>query len=146
MEGFAERHPFNLGKGERQRLAVASVLALSPQVLVIDEPTTGQDWLGAQAMMGLVRELNEHGHTILMITHDMTLVAEYAERALVFADGRLIADMEPHRLFGDERVLAEGTLIPPQITTLAKRLGCPRTVTTLHEFELEWGAVVHDAL
>jgi energy-coupling factor transporter ATP-binding protein EcfA2 len=139
MTALADRHPFTLGKGERQRLAVASVLALSPQILVIDEPTTGQDRRGAAAMMDLVRMLNDEGRTILMITHDMTLVAEHSERALVFASGELIADTTPDQLFGDAELLARGTLRAPQITTLAAELGCPRVVTTLPAFAREWG-------
>jgi energy-coupling factor transporter ATP-binding protein EcfA2 len=146
MRDLADRHPFNLGKGQRQRLAVASVLALSPRVLVIDEPTTGQDWLGARAMMSFVRELNEAGHTIMMITHDMALVAEYARRALVFAGGSLIADTDPHELFGRSELLELGTLIAPQVTPLAAGLGCPRPVTTVAEFRREWGLEATDAL
>jgi energy-coupling factor transporter ATP-binding protein EcfA2 len=139
MSEMVEKHPFMLGKGERQRLAVASVLALEPRVLVIDEPTTGQDWLGARAMMSLVRELNLSGHTILMITHDMTLVAEHARRALVFAHGSLIADEAPHDLFGRADLLKLGSLVAPQVTTLAAALGCPSAVTTLDEFRAQWG-------
>lgn len=146
MLDLAERHPFNLGKGQRQRLAVASVLALSPQVLVIDEPTTGQDWLGAQAMMSLVRDLNIEGHTILMVTHDMAIVAEYARRALVFAGGHLIGDTDPSTLFGDADLLSRGTLVAPQITSLAAALGCPRVVTTVDGFRQAWGLEVRDAL
>jgi cobalt transport protein ATP-binding subunit len=139
MADLADRHPFTLGKGERQRLAVASVLALSPDVLVIDEPTTGQDRRGSEAMMRLVRSLNDEGRTILMITHDMTLVAEHAERALVFAAGSLIADTTPDALFGDADLLARGTLTAPQVTVLARRLGCPRVVSTIAAFAREWG-------
>jgi energy-coupling factor transporter ATP-binding protein EcfA2 len=146
MSELADRHPFNLGKGQRQRLAVASVLALEPRVLVIDEPTTGQDWLGASAMMSLVRELNESGHTILMITHDMALVAEHARRALVFAHGSLIADAHPRDLFSQPDILQRGTLIAPQISTLAAALGCPHPVTTVREFCAQWGVEAGRAL
>ena len=146
MSELADKHPFNLGKGQRQRLAVASVLALEPRVLVIDEPTTGQDWLGASAMMSLVRELNANGHTILMITHDMSLVAEHARRALVFAHGTLIADSAPHELFSHADVLERGTLIAPQISTLAALLGCPHPVTTVPEFCAQWGVEANHAL
>jgi len=139
MSEFAARHPFTLGKGERQRLAVASVLALEPEVLVIDEPTTGQDWEGAQAMMRLVEELSAAGHTIVMITHDMTLVARHARRALVFADGRLIADDAPLALFSRPDVLERGMLVAPQITRLASALGCPHPVATVEDFLSEWG-------
>jgi len=139
MREFADRHPFTLGKGERQRLAVASVLALEPQVLVIDEPTTGQDWQGTQAMMRLVEDLNAAGHTIVMITHDMTLVARHARRALVFADGRLIADDEPVAIFSRPDVLERGRLVAPQATRLATALGCPHPVATVADFLAEWG-------
>lgn len=139
MTDFEDWHPFNLTKGQRQQLAVASVLALDPQVLVVDEPTTGQDWRRAQAMMGLVRELNRQGRTILMITHDMSLVAEYADRAIVLAEGRLIADTDPRSLFGNADLLARGTLVAPAVTSLAAALGCPTTVLTLDEFAREWG-------
>ncbi|HTN58732.1 MAG TPA: energy-coupling factor transporter ATPase [Protaetiibacter sp.] len=142
MPEFVARHPFTLGKGERQRLAVASVLALEPEVLVIDEPTTGQDWQGAQAMMRLVEELNAAGHTIVMITHDMTLVARHARRALVFAGGRLIADDDPTALFARPAVLEEGRLVAPQVTRLAAALGCPSPVATVEDFLAEWGAEV----
>jgi energy-coupling factor transporter ATP-binding protein EcfA2 len=146
MSDLAEKHPFTLGKGQRQRLAVASVLALKPRVLVIDEPTTGQDWLGAKAMMSLVRELNENGHTIVMITHDMSLVAEHSRRALVFAEGALIADASPHELFSSADILQRGTLVAPQIATLAAVLGCPQPVTTIAEFCAQWGVEVNHAL
>ncbi|MGO1383487.1 MAG: ABC transporter ATP-binding protein [Arachnia sp.] len=139
MHNVASRHPFTLGKGQRQRLAVASVLALAPRVLVIDEPTTGQDWLGAESMMSLVRELNGAGTTIVMITHDMGIVAAYAKRALVFASGHLVADTSPASLFGDTELLERSMLLAPQITSLAATLGCPRVVTTLCQFRREWG-------
>ena len=134
MSGVADRHPFTLGKGQRQRLAVASVLALEPEVLVIDEPTTGQDHAGATSMLELISDLNASGHTVLMITHDMTLVAEHARRTLLFAGGRMIADTTPRELFGSEELLRRGNLVPPQVTTLARDLGARDTVTTPAEF------------
>lgn len=134
MRQFADRHPFTLGKGERQRLAVASVLALEPQVLVIDEPTTGQDHAGARSMLELITDLNASGHTVVMITHDMTLVAEHARRTLLFAGGRMIADTSPRELFGSADLLERGNLIPPQVTTLARRLGAGATPMTPAEY------------
>lgn len=134
MARFADRHPFTLGKGQRQRLAVASVLALEPEVLVIDEPTTGQDHVGAQAMLELIRDLNSSGHAVVMITHDMTLVAEYARRVLLFGNGRLLADTVPRELFGSSDLLERGSLIPPQATLLAQKLGAPETVITPDEY------------
>lgn len=122
IEKVADRHPFTLGKGERQRIAVASVLVLKPNILVIDEPTTGQDWNGAQYMMHLVRELHDAGHTIVMITHDMRIVAEYAERAVVMHKGRLVADGTVSEVFGQREVLNSAYLAPPQIAELEAAL------------------------
>ncbi|WP_163541353.1 ABC transporter ATP-binding protein [Occultella kanbiaonis] len=138
MPGLADVHPYRLGKGQRQRLAVASVLALEPEILVIDEPTTGQDWTGSVAMMDLVADLNASGHTILMITHDMLLAARYARRAVVFDGGRVRADRPIHELFADPDLLRDAHLRPPQVTELALALGLP-PVTSADEFAAVWG-------
>ena len=136
LQEVADRHPFTLGKGERQRLAVASVLAMRPNILVIDEPTTGQDWIGAEHMMGLVKNLHESGHTIIMITHDMRIVAEYAERVVVMHKGRIVADGTPSNVFSKGDVLRAAYLTPPQISQLAAELedyGMPLGITTVDE-------------
>ena len=78
----AGSHPLRLGRGDRQRLAVASALALSPDVLILDEPTTGLDWRGTEALMGLLADLNRDGTTIVMITHDLPLAARHASRTV----------------------------------------------------------------
>lgn len=139
MGDFLHTHPYRLGKGQRQRLAVASVLALEPSVLVVDEPTTGQDWSGSIAMMELVRSLNESGHTIIMITHDMALAARYARRALVFDGGRMVTDRAVRDLFADDELLRRAHLRPPQVTQLAMRLGLP-PVTSVKELVQVWKA------
>ncbi|MGH3749675.1 MAG: ABC transporter ATP-binding protein, partial [Micromonosporaceae bacterium] len=105
MPEMAEAHPYRLSRGQRQRLAVASVLAVRPGILVVDEPTTGQDWTGSVAIMELLRSLNEAGHTILVITHDMLLAAQYTRRAVVFDQGRVRADRPTRELFRDPAVL-----------------------------------------
>ncbi|WP_020575398.1 ABC transporter ATP-binding protein [Actinopolymorpha alba] len=122
LSTVADRHPFRLGKGQRQRLAVASVLALSPSILVIDEPTTGQDLAGTRSMMGLIDELHRSGHTVVLITHDMSLVARHAKRVCVFVDGRLAADRTPRDLFAQPDLLSRACLEVPPITRLAGTL------------------------
>ena len=79
---FAGLHPLRLGRGDRQRLAVASALAMNPDVLILDEPTTGLDWRGTEALMGLLADLNRDGTTIVMITHDLPLAARHASRTV----------------------------------------------------------------
>ena len=117
----AERYPFSLGRGQRQKLAVASVLAMEPRILIVDEPTTGLDWQGGEAMMHLMRELNEDGRTIVIITHDMNIVAEFAERAVVMAGGRIVADGTPADVFSREDALLEADLRAPQAFQIARR-------------------------
>jgi energy-coupling factor transport system ATP-binding protein len=98
LEKFKERHPFTLGKGERQKLAVATILAMEPGILVIDEPTTGQDWDNTQKMILMMENLHRKGHTILAITHNMRLAEEYADRIIVFSEGKILHDSVPIEL------------------------------------------------
>jgi energy-coupling factor transporter ATP-binding protein EcfA2 len=115
-------YPFSLGRGERQKLAVGSVLAIEPQVLIVDEPTTGLDWRGSEAMMGLVDRLNGRGTTVIAITHDMNLVAEHAARVVVMADGRLAGDGTPEEIFTSAGVLEMAHLRPPQAFRISRAL------------------------
>lgn len=117
----AERYPFSLGRGQRQKLAVASVLAMEPQVLIVDEPTTGLDWQGGTAMMRLMRELHAGGRTVVIITHDMNIVAEFAGRAIVMAGGRIVVDGTPAEVFSDDDALHEADLRVPQAFQIARR-------------------------
>lgn len=129
-------HPLNLGRGERQRLAVASILILEPEVLIIDEPTTGQDWQGTRNMMELISELNRQGHTILIITHDMRLVAEYCDRVVVLNNGKILADETPRQLFTKPELLREARLRPPQSSRIAHQLaerGVPQDILGVEE-------------
>lgn len=101
LSAVREKHPFSLSRGDRQLLAVASILALGPQVLVIDEPTAGLDWTGVQKLMTLIRHLHSQGTTVIMISHDMDLVAEYAQRVVVMKDGQVQRDGSVQELFVD---------------------------------------------
>jgi energy-coupling factor transport system ATP-binding protein len=117
-----DAYPFSLGRGERQKLAVGSVLAIEPQVLIVDEPTTGLDWRGSEAMLGLVDELNNRGTTVIAITHDMNLVAEHAARVVVMAEGRLVGDGTPAEIFSSAGVLERAHLRPPQAFRISSAL------------------------
>ncbi|MDM8287880.1 ABC transporter ATP-binding protein [Slackia piriformis] len=118
----ADASPFALSRGERQRLALASVVACEPSVLVLDEPTTGLDYRECMRIMTRVRELNQAGTTVVMVCHDMELVADFAQRVLVMANGRLIADGAPEEVFRDREILGEASVMPPQMIDLALRL------------------------
>jgi cobalt transport protein ATP-binding subunit len=136
LEGHSEDYAFSLGRGQRQKLAVASVLAMEPPTLVVDEPTTGLDQRGARAILDLLQEWNQQGRTIVVITHDMTLVAERVPRTIVVGDGRIIADGPTREVLTNAELLAQAFLRPPQVTRVAQRLaefGVPPNVLTVSE-------------
>lgn len=122
LEPYRNVHPFSLGKGERQMIAVASILVLKPKLLIIDEPTTGSDWAGVKTMMALIEKLHSAGTTIIMISHDMDLVAQYAKRVIVMKDGEISLDGTPQEIFSNEEVLRESFLAAPQLCKLSLQL------------------------
>jgi energy-coupling factor transport system ATP-binding protein len=118
LGGRANGNPFNMGRGERQRLAIASILAMRPGVICVDEPTTGQDRQEAASIMEILQSYNDDGHTVITITHDIALAAQYTDRVVVLSDGRVIADGSPAEVFRDEAHLKQTNVRPPQITQL----------------------------
>ena len=124
--------PFLLGRGERQRLAVAALLALRPGVLILDEPTTGLDYTEQRRMMDLLRRLHREGRTIIIITHVPWVAVEYAERALLMAQGQLLWDGPLRGLCGQADLCARASFRPPDITLLGLRFG--RTPLSVDEF------------
>jgi energy-coupling factor transport system ATP-binding protein len=123
LEEYRYEDPSFLGKGQRQRLAVASILALEPKILVVDEPTTGQDYAMIKDLMNLLTHLNNIGNTIIIITHDMQIAAEYTKRIIIMRNGKIVADDTPLRIFSNLELLSENDLEAPQITQLSIRLG-----------------------
>lgn len=115
--------PFAMSRGERQRAALASVLVTQPQLLLLDEPTTGLDWRECCQIMELVAARNQAGVTVIMICHDMELVLDYAKRVVVMHHGRILGDGTPAEVFRSEALLASASLLPPQIIGLTNRLG-----------------------
>jgi energy-coupling factor transport system ATP-binding protein len=122
LEGYEKLNPFFLGKGERQKVAVASVLAMRPKVLIVDEPTTGMDWKTSIAMMDLIKKLNQEGMTVIFITHNMEIVAEYARRVVVLFDGQVLLDGPTSLVFSQQNVLIKAFIKPPPITQLSHML------------------------
>ncbi len=119
-----DEEPFSLSRGQRQQVALASVLAVKPAVLILDEPTTGLDYRECARIMDFIRGLNEtEGTTVVMVCHDMEVVLDYARRALVMAGGRLLADGPIHQIFRDRALMERASLLPPQIIQLSSRLG-----------------------
>jgi len=133
LEGYEDRDPFSLTKGERQRVAVASILACKPKVLILDEPTTGLDYIQQKSMMELLRSLNSAGHTIIIITHSLWVVAEYAHRAVVINDGSIIIDGTVREVFSRQKELESAGMRLPEIIKMGNMLG--KTLLSVDEFK-----------
>ena len=123
LDGYEERDPFTLTKGERQRLAVASVLAFRPEVVVLDEPTTGLDYVEQEEMMSLVSDLHRQGHTIIIVTHTLWVVAKYAPRTVLMLDGTIAADGPTREILFKQDLISRVRLTAPPAARLAARLG-----------------------
>lgn len=114
-----------LSYGQKKRVTIASILVQNPKVLILDEPTAGQDFRHYTEIMEFLKDLNRQGITVLMITHDMHLMLEYTNRSLVFSDGHLIADTTPVELFADKELLAKANLKETSLFNLANICGLP---------------------
>jgi len=121
LEGFEERTPYSLSGGEKQRLAIACVLAMKPRYLILDEPTTGLDWKAERGVVEVIKSLREEGHGILLITHDMDLVLELAERVVLLLGGVKAFDGPADEFFGLD--LERCGLERPELLVLAEKLG-----------------------
>ena len=129
--------PFTLTKGNRQRVAVASVLATRPDILIFDEPTTGLDAQETTRMMKMLTALNQQGHTIVMVTHSLSLVGTFAHRCIIMQHGRIYADGTPRQTFTqllDPEIEAQTGLEVPSVTKFSARWG--QTLLTLREVHL----------
>jgi len=133
LSAYIDTEVFDLGKGQKQRLALASVLTLKPKILVIDEPTTGQDPEMIDEIFGIIRKLNEQGTTILLITHRIDYAAMYANRAVVLQNGKLSYDGPIRELLTQVELMQENSLDLPEITKLAIQLkdhGIPQHIAS----------------
>ena len=119
-----DEEPFSLSRGQRQRVALASILAVEPEILILDEPTTGLDYLECCQIMDRIRRMNEEKQvTVVMVCHDMEVVLDYARRALVMTGGRLLADGPVPDIFRNTEVMEQASVLPPQMIGLGLRLG-----------------------
>lgn len=123
--GFSgDEEPFSLSRGQRQRVALASILAVEPEVLILDEPTTGLDYFECCHIMDRIRRMNEENRvTVIMVCHDMEVVLDYARRALVMAGGHLLADGPVKEIFRDAALMEKASILAPQMIGLSARLG-----------------------
>jgi energy-coupling factor transport system ATP-binding protein len=131
LEKDAETNPYDLGYSRRKLLALASILAMDTPVVVLDEPTTGQDARGIERIHGIVGSLADAGRTVIAISHDMRFVAEAFERVVVMRDGRIVLDGSPGEVFAEAAwpTLASTFLEPPLAARVGARLGLGSTPT-----------------
>ncbi|HGR9971657.1 TPA: energy-coupling factor transporter ATPase [Streptococcus pneumoniae] len=121
-ESLFDRSPFELSGGQMRRVAIAGILAMEPAILVLDEPTAGLDPLGRKELMTLFKKLHQSGMTIVLVTHLMDDVAEYANQVYVMEKGRLVKGDKPSDVFQDVVFMEEVQLGVPKITAFCKRL------------------------
>jgi energy-coupling factor transporter ATP-binding protein EcfA2 len=124
LTSVADRPPAILGYGTRRRVTLASLAAVDPPFLVLDEPTVGLDAPGRRETFEWIEELHTEDRTIVLVTHDMALVADHAERVVVLHQGEILADGPPVAVFQRQALLAEASLVPPPVLSLARALQC----------------------
>lgn len=123
-----------MSRGERQRAALCSALAPRPELLLLDEPTTGLDYLECEQIMRHISEQNKNGVTVVMVCHDMEIVLDYAKHCIVIDAGRVCGAGTPQEIFYQRELLAEASLLPPQIIELANRCELDERVYSVEEF------------
>jgi len=135
LEKFRDKHPLTLSRGERQRVAAATALSRDPDILIVDEPTTGQDWNHVKAFMDLLIGLNKEGKTIILITHDMRVVAEYCTRLLVMRNGEIIMDSSTRNAFANIKLLKKAGLRPAPISEISLMAGINPPILRVDEIK-----------
>ena len=122
MEGFENKPPHHLSGGQKKRVAIAGILAMEPEVIVLDEPTAGLDPMGASQIMKLLYDLNKKGITIIISTHDVDLVPIYANRVYIMSEGQIIKEGAPKEVFSNSEIIRKANLRLPRVAHLIEIL------------------------
>jgi energy-coupling factor transport system ATP-binding protein len=133
---YRQTSPFMLSGGERKRLALASVLAWDPRVVVLDEPTIGQDYEQKEKLRQFIVQLNAQGKTVIVVTHDVEFVADCGPRIVLMAEGKIVADGDAKKILTNKELAFKASIVPPQITQIFLGLadfGLPMDVINVHE-------------
>ena len=129
-----ETNPYDLSATWRKMVALASVISMDTDIVIFDEPTTGQDAVNIARIASVIKTLHERGKTVITITHDIDFCAENFERVIALSQGRILLDGQANEVLGQEEILARTYVDPPQLTRLGKRLGFKKTVRNQEEF------------
>ena len=133
---YRKTSPFMLSGGERKRVALASVLAWDPKILILDEPTIGQDYQQKEKLRQFIMQMKAQRKTIIIVTHDVEFVAECNPRVLLMRDGKIVADGEAKIVLADADILTEASIVPPQITEIFLQLpesGLTKNIIDVYE-------------
>ncbi len=141
---YADVPPAVLGYGLRRKVSIAAVYVMRPQILILDEPTAGLDRRSADELMRRVDAMHAEGHTIVLVSHDMQLVATHCREVVVMDEGRILVQGTPEEVFQEHAALARASLAPPPVTALAQRLadlGMPGHTLTIESFCQAYGRI-----
>ena len=146
-ESYLEKSPFDLSGGQKRRVAIAGILVMQPDVLVLDEPTAGLDPQGAKEMMQLFKQLHENGTTIILVTHDMNHVLNYCDHAVVMSEGRILKSGTVNDIFKEVDILSNLSIELPLITQLIHDLNrngfnLPLDITSIEQLVEEIGGAL----
>ncbi|MEM3553981.1 MAG: ABC transporter ATP-binding protein [Candidatus Bathyarchaeia archaeon] len=133
---YRKTSPFMLSGGERKRVALASVLAWDPKILILDEPTIGQDYQQKEKLRQFILQLKAQGKTVVIVTHDVEFVAECNPRVVLMRSGKIVADGEARKILTDPEILEQASIVPPQIAQIfinLADLGFPKDVIDVYE-------------
>ena len=136
-----ETNPYDLSPTWRKMVALASIISMDTDIVIFDEPTTGQDAMNVARIANVIKALRERGKTVITITHDIDFCAENFERVIALSQGKILLDGKANEVLGQEEILATTYVDPPQLTRLGKRLGFKETVKNEGEFLLAYQAV-----
>jgi energy-coupling factor transport system ATP-binding protein len=132
-----ETNPYDLSATWRKMVAIASIISMDTEIVIFDEPTTGQDAVNIARIANVIAELRQRGKTVITITHDIDFCAENFERIIAMSQGEILLDGKATDVLGQEEILASTYVDPPQLTRLGKRLGFDKTVRNQEEFLTE---------
>ncbi len=134
LTAVAQTNPYDLTPTGRKRVALASVLAMNTPIVILDEPTTGQDAVTVQLFAAVIAQLKAQGRTVIAISHDMDFVAEHFARVIVMSQGQIVLDGAPTTVFAQADLLQAAAIEPPQLTRLGARLALPHAVCKPDQF------------
>lgn len=139
-----EENPYDLSLSERKLVSIASILSMDTDIVILDEPTIAQDYLGKAKIRSIVHELVQRGKLVITITHDMDFVGECFQRVIVLSEGQLLLDGPAREVFSKEDVLRSANLEPPYVTQLSKTTGYQGVLLSVEEFVAYYRSAMED--